>query len=189
VIQPRFLSGQLLLAMPGIGDERFERAVIAMCVHDENGALGIIANRRHERLSVRELMEQLDVDPGLTPHDAMVLAGGPVEPGRGFVVHSPDYQGDGTIDVAGLWGLTASLGVLRDIAEGRGPARWFLALGYAGWGPGQLEGELTRHGWASVEAGEARALLYDLPLESRWSRAFGLMGVDVGRLAGAAGHA
>jgi putative transcriptional regulator len=189
VIQPRFLSGQLLLAMPGIGDERFERAVIAMCVHDDNGALGIMANRRHERLSVRALMEQLDIDPGRTPREAMVLEGGPVEPGRGFVLHTPDYSGDGTIHVGNVWGLTASLGVLTDIAEGRGPAKWFLALGYAGWGEGQLESEMTRHGWASVEAGEARSLLYDAPLDSRWGRAFAMLGVDVGRLAGAAGHA
>ena len=98
---PIFLSGQLLLSMPGIGDPRFERAVIAMCLHDEEGALGIVANTQVGDLTVRALMEQLDIDPGLTPEGAMVMQGGPVEPGRGFILHSAEYEGQSTINVAG----------------------------------------------------------------------------------------
>ena len=121
---PRFLVGQLLLSMPGIGDARFDRAVIAMCVHDDDGALGLMVNRPHADLTVRDLMAQLDVDPGNTPADARVMAGGPVEPGRGFVLHSPDYAGQGTITVGGLggvrWGLTSTVDVLKAIAERQG---------------------------------------------------------------------
>jgi putative transcriptional regulator len=155
MVTPLFLSGQLLLSMPGIGDPRFERAVIAMCLHDEEGALGIVANMPMSDLTVRDLMEQLDIDPGATPLDAPVLIGGPVEPSRGFVLHSPDYSGQGTISVGNSWGLTSTLDVLKDIAGGKGPAKWLAALGYTGWGAGQLEGEMTRHGHLSAVAGRA----------------------------------
>ncbi|MBC7505936.1 MAG: YqgE/AlgH family protein, partial [Sandarakinorhabdus sp.] len=97
--QPAYLSGQLLLSMPGIGDPRFERVVIAMCLHDDDGALGLVTNQPFGTLSVRDLMARLDVDPGVTPLDAMVMAGGPVEPGRGFVIHSPDYARTSTTTV------------------------------------------------------------------------------------------
>ena len=184
-----YLVGQLLLSMPGIGDPRFERAVIAMCVHDDDGALGIMVNRFVDGLSVHELMQQLDIDPGQTPADAQVLRGGPVEPGRGFVLHSPEYAGQSTIAV-GLpprWALTSTLDVLKDIAAGKGPARWLAALGYTGWGAGQLDGEMTRYGWHSVDGDTA--LLFDAPTEARWPRAFGAMGIDVGHLSATAGRA
>ena len=187
-----FLVGQLLLSMPGIGDPRFERAVIAMCVHDPEGALGIVVNRPTDELSVCALMEQLGVDPGETPRDARVFVGGPVEPGRGFVLHSPDYEGQSTIRVNGAmgaprWSLTSTVDVLRDIAAGTGPERWLAALGYTGWGPGQLDGELTRHGWHSIDGDDS--LVFDAAPDRRWNAAFGTLGIDVGHLSATAGRA
>ena len=191
MIEPRFLVGQLLLSMPGIGDERFDRAVIAMCVHDDDGALGIMINRRHADLTVRDLMIQLDVDPGRTPADTQVMAGGPVEPGRGFVLHSPDYAGQGTITVGSLggvrWGLTSTVDVLRAIAAGKGPTRWLVALGYTGWGAGQLDGELLRHGWQVVDGDDD--LVFDALPERCWPNAFAGLGIDVGHLSATVGRA
>jgi len=185
--QPPFLTGRLLLSMPGIGDPRFERVVIAMCVHDENGALGIVANTPVGGLTVRQLMEQLDVDPGTTPADPLVMAGGPVDPARGFVVHSPEWQGQNSIAVGDRWSLTSTIDILKDIAAGKGPRRWLSALGYTGWGAGQLDSEMLRHGWQAAP-GEAD-ILFDVPCESRWATAYGRIGIAVGRLSAQSGHA
>jgi putative transcriptional regulator len=182
-----FLVGRLLLAMPGMRDPRFDRTAIAMCVHDPEGALGLVVNRVHEGLTVRDLMQQLDIDPGVTPEDAQVFAGGPVEPSRGFVLHTLDYNGGGTLQVADAWGLTATLDILRDIAAGKGPDKWLMALGYTGWGGGQLDAELTHHGW--LPAAGDRAILFDLPVDQRWPHAYAALGVDPARLSPTAGHA
>jgi putative transcriptional regulator len=188
---PRFLTGQYLLSMPGIGDDRFDRTVIAMCVHDEDGALGLIVNRPHAAMTVRELMAQLEIAPGATPADARVMSGGPVEPGRGFVVHTPDYSGQGTIHVGSLggirWGMTSTVDVLRDIAIGRGPKRWLAVLGYTGWGAGQLDAELSRHGWHTIDGNDD--LMFDTAVDRRWPRAFASLGIDVGHLSPMAGTA
>ena len=173
--------------MPGMCDPRFERAAIAMCVHDEEGALGLMVNRVYDTLSVRQLMEQLDIDPGRTPESASVHSGGPVEPGRGFVLHSLDYDRDGTLRVADAWGLTATLDILRDIAGGEGPRKWLMALGYSGWGEGQLDSELKRHGWLAA-AGDG-TIVFDTPLDQRWPRAYAAIGVDPIRLSPHAGRA
>ncbi len=191
VTDPRFLVGQLLLSMPGIGDDRFDRAVIAMCVHDDDGALGVMINRPHEAMTVRDLMQQLDVPAGMTPPTARVMSGGPVEPGRGFVLHTPDYAGQGTITVGSLggprWGLTSTIDVLRAIGEGKGPRRWLVALGYTGWGAGQLDAELLRHGWHSLDGSDD--LVFATPPDARWPRAFAQLGIDVGHLSAVAGRA
>ena len=121
-----FLTGQILLALPGIGDPRFERAVIAMCAHDENGALGIGIGQTVSGLGLHELLQQFEIDPGEAP-DAPVHFGGPVEPRRGFVLHSTDWGGQDTIDVAGRWALSGTIDVLRAIAEGNGPTHWLVA--------------------------------------------------------------
>lgn len=188
---PRFLSGTLLLSMPGIGDPRFERSVIAMCLHDEDGALGLVVNNPAAGLTVRTLMQQLDIDPGMTADDVLVMNGGPVEPGRGFVLHSADYQGQGTITVTGaagaVWGLTATLDILTDIAAGRGPTHWLAALGYTGWGAGQLDGEMTRHGWHVAPA--EPAILFETDIPARWQAAYGQQGIDVGQLSATPGRA
>ena len=183
---PRFLSGQLLLAMPGIGDPRFEKAVIAMCVHDEDGALGIGLGRVVPRLGFHDLLRQLDIDPGLAPN-AAIHHGGPVEPQRGFILHTPDWGGQDSIAVGDRWVLSATLDILKAIAEGKGPPRWTAALGYAGWGPDQLESEMSRHGWF-VTPGDAH-LLFDCDVESRWATAFRQAGIDPRLLAAESGTA
>lgn len=182
----RYLTGQFLLAMPGIGDPRFERAAIAMCAHDGNGAVGIGLGEVILGLGLHTLLAQFEIDPGVAP-DAPVHLGGPVEPRRGFVVHSTDWSGQDTVDVAGRWALSGTLDVLRAIAAGNGPRRFVVALGYAGWGEGQLDEELTRHGWFNV--GGDLGLLYDIPAGERWARGFEEAGVDSRLLASAAGTA
>jgi putative transcriptional regulator len=166
--EPKFLSGQLLLAMPGIGDARFERAVIAMCSHDEQGALGIGLGRLIPRIHFHDLLRQLDIEPGAAP-DVPIHLGGPVEPQRGFLLHSLDWGGQESLQVSNRWALTATLDILRAIAEGKGPSRWIAALGYAGWGPGQLEGELARGFWFT-SPGDA-GLIFDADRNGLWERA------------------
>jgi putative transcriptional regulator len=186
---PRFLSGQLLLAMPGMGDLRFDRAVIAICVHDEDGAVGIGIGQHRSGTRLRALMSQLGLDPGVAP-DIAVHHGGPVEPGRGFVLHSDDWGGQDSISVIGPNGnyaLTGTIDILKAIAEGRGPSRWLIALGYAGWGEGQLEEEMTRHGWYS--AAGSLGILFDTPTDGRWESAFQAEGIDPRLLASETGAA
>ena len=172
---PHFLSGQLLLAMPGMGDPRFDRAIIAVCVHDEGGAVGVGIGAQRSGLGLRALLKRLEIDPGVAL-DQPVLHGGPVEPGRGFVLHSDDWGGQDTVAVTGIGAMTGTIDVLRAIAEGRGPSRFQVALGYAGWGPGQLDEEMTRHGWFAAPASEA--LLFDSPADERWSDSFKAAGID-----------
>ncbi len=170
----RYFSGQFLLAMPGISDPRFERSVIALCSHDEEGALGIGIGSV-AALSLHGLFAQFDIDPaGIA--DAPIYAGGPVEPQRGFVLHSLDWGGQGTRDVAGRWALSSSLDVLRTIGRPEGPSKWLVALGYAGWGAGQLDEEMTRHGW-HLARGNAD-ILFDVPHTEKWRTAFQSTGID-----------
>jgi putative transcriptional regulator len=177
--QPNFLSGKLLLAMPGMADPRFERAVIAMCVHDENGAVGVGVGHKRAGISFRGLLRQLEIEPGEAP-DCAVHHGGPVEPGRGFVLHSTDWGGQDTLQVNGdkgvIFAMTGTIDVLRAIAEGRGPKRWIVALGYAGWGENQLDEEMTRHGWFAARTDPE--ILFDLPTDERWGASFKAEGVD-----------
>ncbi len=182
----QYLAGRLLLAMPGMGDPRFDHAAIALCVHDENGAFGLDVATIREGVRLHALLEELDIDPGLAP-DCPVLHGGPVEPGRGFVLHSSDWGGDESLAVEPLGKLSASLDVLRAIAEGRGPSRWLIALGYAGWGPGQLDSEMRRHGWYAAEG--RSAILFDTPVERRWTAAWRAEGIDPALLASETGRA
>lgn len=174
-----FLSGKLLLAMPGMADPRFERAVIAICVHDENGAVGVGIGHKRAGLRFRSLLKQLDIEPGEAP-DCAIHHGGPVEPGRGFILHSTDWGGQDSLQVSGdagaLYAMTGTIDVLKAIAGGRGPSQWIAALGYAGWGEGQLEEEMTRHGWFAVP-GDPK-LLFETPTDERWGAAFKSAGVD-----------
>ncbi|WP_119035217.1 YqgE/AlgH family protein [Hephaestia caeni] len=181
-----YLTGQFLLAMPGIGDPRFERAVIAVCAHDSEGAIGIGLGARIEGLGLHDLLGQLDIAPGEAP-DVPIHFGGPVEPRRGFVVHSKDWGGKDTIDVAGRWALSGTTDVLRAIAGAAGPRHWIVALGYAGWGEGQLEEEMTRHGWFST-AGDVD-LIYATEARARWTRGFETAGIDPRLLTSQAGRA
>jgi putative transcriptional regulator len=186
VTESRFLSGQLLLAMPGIGDTRFERAVIAMCSHDDEGALGIGIGRTLPQLRLHAMLDQFEIDTGGVP-DVAVHAGGPVEPKRGFVLHSLDWGGQGTVEVAGKWGLSGSIDVLRVIGRPGGPRRWLVALGYAGWGAGQLDGEMLRHGWHISDGSEA--IIFDADVSTRWQAAFAAQGIDPRLLASESGRA
>lgn len=181
-----FLSGQLLLAMPGIGDPRFEKAVIAMCVHDDEGALGIGLGRVIPRLGFHDLLKQLDIAPGEAPN-VPIHHGGPVDQQRGFILHTTDWGGADSIQVGDRWVLSATLDILKAIAAGRGPSRWIAALGYAGWGPGQLEQEMSRHGWFVAEGNDE--LLFGCDVNSRWSAAFQAAGIDARLLAAESGTA
>ena len=183
---PRFLTGKLLLAMPGMSDPRFERAVVVVCVHDENGAIGVGIGTKRAGISFRGLLRQLDIDPGDAP-DVAVHHGGPVEPGRGFILHSLDWGGQDTLQVADLCAMTGTIDVLRAIAEGRGPKQWVAALGYAGWGDGQLDEEMTRHGWLAARGDEQ--ILFDTVTDERWNAAFRKEGVDPRLLVGETGAA
>jgi putative transcriptional regulator len=192
---PAFLDGQLLVAMPSIGDNRFNRAVIYLCAHSEHGAMGIIINHPARKVTFTELLVQLDV---IEPDDAIrlppragsvpVLKGGPVDTGRGFVLHSSDYYVDNsTMPIGGGVSLTATVDVLRAIAQGTGPDRAVLALGYAGWMAGQLEREIRHMGWLRCPADEA--LLFDPVLDTKYDRALRKIGIDSGSLSSQAGHA
>lgn len=182
----QYLSGRFLLAMPGMGDPRFDHATIAMCVHDENGALGIGIGHVREGITLHAMLAELGIDPGFAP-DCPILHGGPVETGRGFVLHSPDWDGTGTIPVSPLCAMSASLDILRAIAEGRGPNQWVVALGYAGWVPGQLENEMRHHGWFVAEG--RPTVLFDTPVDQRWSAAFKAEGIDPAHLVAQTGRA
>ncbi|MGN6269296.1 MAG: YqgE/AlgH family protein [Sphingomonas sp.] len=181
-----YLTGQFLLAMPGIGDPRFERSVIAMCAHDAKGALGIGIGATVAGIGLHDLLGQFEIEPGEAP-DAPIHFGGPVEPRRGFVLHTLDWGGQDTIDVAGRWALSGTIDALRAIAAGTGPSRWLVAIGYAGWGEGQLDEEMTRHGWFSTPA--EPELIYDVAAADRWQQGFAAAGVDPRLLASTTGTA
>ncbi|MHA6722645.1 YqgE/AlgH family protein [Sphingomonas sp. RS2018] len=181
-----YLTGQFLVAMPGIGDPRFERSVIAMCSHDAEGALGIGIGATYAGIGFHDVLRQLDVDPGDATDMAMHV-GGPVELRRGFVLHTLDWAGGDTVDVAGRWALSGTLDVLKAIGAGTGPSRWLPALGYAGWGAGQLEAEMTRHGWLVADAGAD--LIFDTLAERRWDVAVAGVGIDPRMLSSESGTA
>jgi len=183
---PAYLSGQFLLAMPGMIDPHFDHAVIAMCAHDKDGAIGIGIGATIDGLGLHDLLDQFEIAHGAAPN-VPVHFGGPVEPRRGFVIHSSDWGGQDTIDVAGRWSLSSTVDVLRAIAEGSGPARFLVALGYAGWGEGQLDGELSRPGWFHVAGDEA--LLFETSADQRWAGAFAKAGIDPRLLVSGAGTA
>jgi putative transcriptional regulator len=181
-----YLTGQLLVAMPQMRDPRFMRSVIYMCAHSAEGAMGLVINRRVGSITFDELLKQLGIPPG-EGNDMRIHFGGPVESGRGFVLHSADYRQSGTLVVDDSVALTATLDILKDIAAGNGPRRSLLALGYAGWGAGQLDAEIQANGWLSVPPDED--LVFDDDLDHKWERAIGKLGVDFSLLSGEAGHA
>ncbi len=180
------LAGQLLIAMPQMQDPRFVRSVIFMCAHGAEGAMGLVVNKVIDQPSMADLLQQLGI-AGKGFAAAPVHFGGPVEAERGFVLHSPDYTEDGTLIVDGRVGLTATIDILRAIGRGEGPRRSLLALGYAGWGPGQLDAEIQANGWLHVAADDD--LIFDDGFDDKWRRAIGKLGVDPLALSGDAGHA
>jgi putative transcriptional regulator len=183
---PISLAGQMLLAMPDMPDPRFARSVILMCVHDEGGALGIALDEPMSGIRLHTLLSSFDI-VAREVADSIVLAGGPVEPRRGFVLHSRDWEAQDSHIVADDIALTGSLEVLDAIAIGQGPRDYLVALGYAGWGSGQLERELAAPGWY-ISAADPRKLFAMAP-EHRWAGAFALEGIDPAMLASSSGHA
>ena len=190
-----YLDGQFLLAMPGMADTRFSRSVVYICAHSPDGAMGLIINQPARKITFSDLLLQLNLiaaDEVIrlpTPAEKLpVLKGGPVETGRGFVLHTADFFIDhSTLPIDDCVSLTATVDILRAIAKGDGPRKAMLALGYAGWSPGQLEEEIQQNGWLNVPADPG--LLFDGDLEGKYGRALKLLGIDPARLSGEAGHA
>lgn len=188
-----FLDGQFLIAMPGMEDGNFARAVVYICAHSDAGAMGFIINRP-QPISFVDVLLHLKM---LDQHDAImlpeptrafpILSGGPVETGRGFVLHSDDFVSESSIPVSDDISLTATLDVIRAISEGRGPARATMLLGYAGWGAGQLENEIAGNGWLNCPASED--MIFDRCLEGKYEQALASMGVSAAMLSTDAGHA
>jgi putative transcriptional regulator len=182
-----FLTGQLLIAMPAMADPRFSQSVIYVCAHTLEGAMGLVVNRPVVKPTFDDLLKQLKVMPHPPARQIRLCAGGPVENARGFVLHTSDWTGEGSLRVNDELALTASLDVLQVIAEGGGPRECVLALGYAGWGAGQLDQEIQANAWLSGPADES--LLFDSDHDTKWRRAFAKLNVDPLLLSGDAGHA
>lgn len=182
------LTGQVLIAMPDMGDPRFARAVIFICAHSADGAMGLIVNKPMPGLRFSELLGQLEIEPSDNLRDMRVLTGGPVEDSRGFVLHTSDFiTPDTTLRVSQDVGLTSTLDVLQELAMGRGPRLAALALGYSGWGPGQLEDEIAQNAWLTAPSSES--LLFGRAYEHKWTGALKSIGVDPLLLSTEAGNA
>ena len=182
-----YLTGQFLIAMPGMPDDRFQQTLIYVCAHGPEGAMGLVVNKLMESISFPDLLEQLEITVPPEGEGIEVLFGGPVETGRGFVLHSPDYVHDATMVVDDNVALTATIDVLKAIADGAGPRQSLLALGYAGWGPGQLDDEIKDNGWLCVDADTE--LLFNASVESKWQGAMKKLGIDPLMLSDSAGNA
>ena len=185
--QEGYLGGQVLIAMPSMQDPRFAKSVICLCAHSPEGAMGIVLNKPLEGLSFDDLLKQLRLKPVPPQRRIRLCQGGPVEGGRGFVLHTLDWSNDQSLHVSDDLALTASVDILSAIAGGGGPRQGILALGYAGWGPGQLETEIQANAWLSVPPDEA--LLFGEDGDRKWFQAMAKLKVDPLLLSGAAGHA
>ncbi len=181
------LTHHFLIAMPGLEDEAFSRSVVYVCEHGKRGAMGLVINKPFTQLSFPDLLDQLGIKAPPRAKAIRLRSGGPVEAGRGFVLHSDDYMHDGTMPVQDGIALTATVDILKAMAEGGGPRRSLLALGYANWGPGQLETELTGNGWLTVPVDDD--IVFDADLDSKWERALVKAGAHPCFLSGEAGHA
>ena len=190
-----YLDGQMLIAMPAMSDERFTRSVIYVCAHSSEGAMGIVVNQPAQNIRFPDLLVQLEVIPAkerielpVRADAVKVLKGGPVETGRGFVLHSADFFiENSTLPIDEGICLTATLDILKAIARGKGPSSAILALGYAGWAPGQLEQEIQQNGWLHCDADSE--LIFGKDIEHKYQRALAKIGIDLGMLSNEAGHA
>lgn len=188
------LQSQFLIAMPNMGDTRFEKSVVYLCAHSADGAMGFVINRTLDKPAVPDFLHQLNIvseeERDTMPASlrlAPLYSGGPVEPGRGFVLHSPDYTSETTLVIEDAVSLTATLEILRAISLGRGPRRVFMALGYSGWAAGQLEEEIAANGWLTCRSDAG--LIFDRDQDTKYTRALRGMGVNPLLLSGQAGHA
>ncbi len=183
-----FLEGKLLIALPGMSDPRFEKSVIFMCAHSAEGAMGLIINRPIEGLMLHDLVKNLDIRVTSNTPDSPVLFGGPMETGRGFILHSGEYTStNATMPVTEEISLTATRDILKAIAEGQGPEQSVFMLGYAGWGPGQIEGEIRLNGWVHCDADSK--IVFEVDMEAKWSAAMRKLGIDLSLLSINAGRA
>jgi len=183
-----FLTGKLLIAMPGMSDPRFERTVIFMCSHSADGALGLIVNRPIPGLPFRELMTKMDIEVTDSTPSTPVMFGGPVETERGYVLHSNERSNSpATLAVTPQIALTPTIDILRAIARGNGPQEFLFALGYAGWGPGQIENEISANGWIHCEADNA--IVFKRNAVSKWEQALAKLGANISGLSSDVGHA
>ena len=182
------LSGTLLIAMPNMGDPRFERSLVLVCAHSPEGAMGLVVNKPSPELSFSAMLDQLGIPRSASGRDISVHVGGPVERGRGFVLHTPDYVTSGaTMKVSGKFGMTATVDILEALAQGNGPSSALLALGYSGWGPGQLEAEVLRNDWLTSDAPEE--LVFSADDRGKWTGVLRHMGIDPLTLSATAGRA
>lgn len=177
----------MLVAMPGMADPRFEKTLIYMCAHSSEGAMGLVVNKPFREITFPDLLEQLGIEEDGGENRIDIHFGGPVEAARGFVLHSPDYVREATLVVDEDVALTATIDILKAIASGLGPKRKLLALGYAGWGPGQLDQEILDNGWLHVDADDD--LVFGDDLDHKWNLAMNKIGIDPGLLSDEAGHA
>lgn len=184
---PDWLTGQLLIAMPAMGDQRFAQSVIFICSHSEEGAMGVILNHPLRTPKFADLLGQLKIEPSPPQRELPLGTGGPVDETRGFVLHSTDWLSDSSLQVDEARALSASLDILQAVADGGGPEKARLLLGYSGWGAGQLDQEMRQNSWLSVAADDA--IIFDTAYNTKWQRALGKLGIDPGMLSGAAGRA
>lgn len=182
------LEGRFLIAMPGIGDSRFHRAVILICAHSDQGAMGLVVNQRSDSISFRQLLDQLDIEADEEENLAPpVRCGGPVEGSRGFVLHSGDFDGDGAMKIGDDLKLTGTIDILRAIAGGEGPQKHLITLGYTGWAPGQLEREIQDNGWLTCESQDD--IIFGEADGDKWVAALGVMGISPELLSAGGGTA
>lgn len=182
------LTGTLLIAMPGMNDPRFAQAVVLLCAHSTDGTMGLVINKPTGDLHLHHLLDQLSITSGPAARDLPVHFGGPVEHGRGFVLHDRAYSSSiSTLKVNDSFAMTATLDILEDLAEGGGPDKALVALGYAGWGPGQLEAELAQNGWLTCDADTD--LVFDTRDAGKWCAALDRLGISALALSAEAGRA
>jgi putative transcriptional regulator len=187
-IEANFLEGQILIAMPGMQDPRFAKTLVYLCAHSSDGAMGLIVNKRADGLKLKDLFGKLGIPIGSFMGKAPVHYGGPVETGRGFVLHSSDYNsGDATLQVDEQTSMTATLDILHAMAMNKGPDKAIVALGYAGWAPGQLEAELQHNGWLACAADAE--LLFGEDEDAKWDKALAKLGIHPSMLSATGGRA
>jgi putative transcriptional regulator len=182
-----YKAGKLLVAMPGTEDPRFARTIIYICAHSPEGAMGLVINKSLESMKLSDLLKQLNIDPSKVDPRAKIHFGGPVDTGLGFILHSNDWRHESTMAVDNDIALTATVDILQAIANGTGPRKALMALGYAGWGPGQLDEEIKNNGWMVVDSDDS--LIFDRDLSTKWLRAMNKIGVNPAHLSSSAGHA
>lgn len=184
--QPGYLSGQLLVATPLVMESCFHKSVIYVCAHSEDGAMGVLINQVVDNLTVEDVLDQLGIESNIHVHSPIYF-GGPVEPARGFVLHTADYFGKDTLEMPDGISLTANTDILHALANGNGPRESLFTLGYAGWGPGQLEAEIERNSWITVKP--SRELIFGTENAKKWYRAAAAEGIDLAKLSPHVGRA